>query len=410
MKSAKTPQPIFVVIPGAEKWALWKWVDSEGQCIAQAESPSALSPPHEATICLPANETATAAIWLTTSDETMIVEMGSLQAEALFSHEKGGSVKAFQSIRHEDSRILIFALIAPAEPRCLEGISFAARCVPAVTAFAFMPDALTVFRELDTIVAVLTTDEHPVGILQLGARTLDVSAAGELLCLIMRLSAEGIARNTSTVIVWSEPTEPGFSECLEKVGISCQKGERGSPRIPVSDIDLSPTRFIRAKRREQWMRKIRLGGLASLVVVSLITLAWFVGYAWIEFEYHRLESDNASLHPEATDLKAAADRWFALEPAINPRQFALEHLFQFASRLPEKGVRLTLFRMDAKGFLVTGEADKPAQVIEYQGGLAAAPELAALKLTMPPPKIMQDNIARFEILAARKGATHEASK
>src|SRR5882757_1286708 len=207
MKRTKTPPQIFVVLPGVKDWELWRWRGSEGKCVAQAESPSALHPPHDSTICLPAAETASAAIWLTTADESMIAEMSSLQAEALFPRDNDENLKASRSIRREESRILVFVVSSPADPPSLKGISLAARCVPAFSVFAFPPNSLTIFRELGALVAVLTSGDHPFGVLRLGASTLNSSAASELLCFVMRLSAERVAHDITSAGVWSEPFE-----------------------------------------------------------------------------------------------------------------------------------------------------------------------------------------------------------
>jgi len=406
MKRSGKPQHSHVVLPGAQEWQLWRWTGTEAHCVASADSVSALRASSDATICLPSSETACFAIWLTTTEQSMVPEMARLQAEARFPREVDEDVRAAKAVGSEEARILALVVIAPPDPPSLQGIFLAARFAPAFSAYPFPADSLTVLRELDCLLAVATREGEPVGLSRLGASRLDASAATELICFAMRLSAEGLSPELTSVAIWAEPFDDPFSSQLERAGLSCQSRERPAPRIPGPELDLSPERFVMARKREHLMKKVRRGLIAAVGAFSLALAAWFVRYGWLEFQYHRLIAANAALSPEASKLREAANRWYALEPSINPRLFGLERLNQFASRLPDQGVRLTLFRMDAKGILLSGEADRPAQVVEYQGALAAAPELAALKLTMPPPKIMQDNIARFEVLGATKGTAN----
>jgi hypothetical protein len=409
---------ISVVVPGAANWELWQWADGgDGRCVAEANTPAALNAPRDATICLPAADVAASAIWLSTKDDAMVAEMAALQAVAVFHRDPEEGLFACCVVRREEARSLAFAVSAETDPPSLADVSLASQCTPSFCARAFASDTVTVYRELGALIAVVTSGEQPVGMLRLGSAVLDGGAAAELQCFVLRLEAEGIAEVKNAVLL-EEPKgdfrwpmfdgRPGF-------GIPSQPsvGTAGGQRppavcVPRANLAFVPQRFREAMKRERARQKLRLVSVAVACAAGIFLAIFFVRYGWLEFQCHRIEAQNAALRPEAAKLQAEAARWEALEPAVNPDLFAIEWMHQFSSRLPQKGVRLTLFHLDEKELTVTGEADRAAQAVAYQEELAGAPQLAALHLSMPPPKLLPNDLASFEITGLPKGgASHE---
>lgn len=398
----KPTKTVVVVVPGDAAWELWQWSPNPIR-IREAETPGALNPPRDAIVCLPSSELSAAALWLSTKDEARIPQMADLQAEAVF-HGGQEHARNWRTVRQDEQRTLVLVVQSPADPRSLADISMAAQCVPLTSAFRFEQDSITLYRELGKWIAVATAGPSVVAFTRLGETELDAGTAAELRALRLRLSAEQVAF-IAGVVVWDEPQTEEFARTLQRQGLACRYVERPLPNVPSGEMNLLPLRFTAAKNRHDAITRLYSGALIFGGILALLLLAFLGRYGWMEWEYHHFTSGNAAIRAEADSLRDAASSWDSLQPAINPNAFALEWLHQFAIGLPDKGVRLTRFHMDAKGNLtLTGEADGAGLIVEYQNTLAATPKFAVLHLNMPPPQIQANNLARFEITAGRKGA------
>jgi hypothetical protein len=88
---------------------------------------------------------------------------------------------------------------------------------------------------------------------------------------------------------------------------------------------------------------------------------------------------------------------------VDPEQSGVEVLYRCSRHLPSKGVRFTLFQIKGGSVLLVGEGDNVSGVVELQNKLANDKELAEYRWKMPPPRILPNNVARFEISGDRLG-------
>jgi hypothetical protein len=68
--------------------------------------------------------------------------------------------------------------------------------------------------------------------------------------------------------------------------------------------------------------------------------------------------------------------WRDLLPALDPKLYPLEVLFQVAAALPEDGVRLTLFQMSPREVMINGEVTSIPVALRFQEAVTQNQDLA----------------------------------
>jgi hypothetical protein len=169
------------------------------------------------------------------------------------------------------------------------------------------------------------------------------------------------------------------------------------PSLPAVRSKLLPPEvsILHAKRR----RRRRIGsGIGFLAGLYLLGIAAFVGYLyWQRHVAAALRRQIQEQEPTVAAIQKTAERWRQVEPAINPKLYPVELLYQASSLLPPDGMRLTRFELEKGKVIIRGEASTAPAVFKFAEDIKARPELQMFNWQMPSPSLRPDGRAEFAI-------------
>lgn len=396
MKSPKIQQR-FLAIPAAEDWGLWVF-DQAGKPTmrSSAELCSGLNPPPEALIALPSLRTIAIPMILAATKQEELRDMIILQLE-------GRGIGPFECmeysvLRASDHESVVTAWVLPTVPADLADVGMIARCLPSAFALPLADEACTIWREANRWSCAVKSDGKVVAVQTLGANQVGDDMKSEVLCLLAQLLKEKIlTRDIREIVIWNASEDPP-KDWLHPV-----RQEKMPEPVWPEGPGFFPGVFAERKATQARQRLIRRSLAFAALVFALVALG-FVGHtAWLWQNHRQTTSRLAELTPQMSQIKQTADTWNAVAPAVDPEQSGVEILYRCSRHLPSKGVRFTLFQIKGGTVLLVGEGDNVSGVVELQNKLANDKELAEYRWKMPPPKILPNNVARFEISGDRLG-------
>ena len=195
-----------------------------------------------------------------------------------------------------------------------------------------------------------------------------------------------------TLSAWSEPLaallRAPVRELLATPGIEPPPGEA---------VDLTPETW-RAEQ-SRWERSLRLrrriGVAAADYVVILLAVLGDLGFQ--SGRLNALRKEAATLQPQVDAVIDRQTRWKELAPAVEPRRFAVELLFQAWQNLPTPETRITRFDLAQNQFMLEGETPDAQQAVEFAEKLKKAPELSDFRFEAGQPVILPNEHAQFRI-------------
>ncbi len=149
----------------------------------------------------------------------------------------------------------------------------------------------------------------------------------------------------------------------------------------------------RGARAVQWRH--RLIGAAVLYVLAI--LAAFAYLAWLKAEARKITTQYAAAQPVLKFVQGEQTRWRTLAPAVDPSRYAVELLYQASKNLPNDGIRITEFDLQATQWRVVGEAPTANLAIDYVSKLKEEKELGAFVIDAKPPTLLPNEHAQFTI-------------
>jgi len=168
--------------------------------------------------------------------------------------------------------------------------------------------------------------------------------------------------------------------------------------MPEGDvIDLTPESWRTEQACKERFRKRRSQLVIAAAVYAAILIAALV---YLEIQNGRLEAlkkEAATLQPRVDAVVDQQALWKALEPAIDPRRFAVELLFQTCQSLPTPDARITRFDLAQNQFMVEGETPNAQQAVEFGEKLKGQPALSDFRFESGQPVILANEHAQFRI-------------
>ncbi|MEA3212074.1 MAG: Type pilus assembly protein PilM [Chthoniobacter sp.] len=224
---------------------------------------------------------------------------------------------------------------------------------------------------------------------------LDVAALLELLPQMM-LSAEmeGVPTACSSIRLdrdltsLSEPLRDLFELPVELIALDALPEPRGN---------LVPTAWQADSRRLERAERIKQQLLLAAVMYLLGVAVAFVYLAWLKRDAQKLALQFAAAQPQLEFIQSRERRWNELRPAIDPRLYTVEILYQAHKNLPSEEVRITEFNQTTGKWTIIGEAPSANLAIEFVEKLKAEKELEAWRITAAPPTLLKGEQAKFSI-------------
>ena len=411
----KTPrQPRRAIYrPAAAGWQ--KWEQGEGAAwtmAAEAAEMADLKPASGGLIAVPVRRAFSLAVWVPADDPALFADLVFTQLElrGLAGRSRETTSFSWQEVAREGNEALLHAVILPANlaPQYWHGDVASYAVSPACLPLA--PDTITVWEEEGGWVAAVTRGDKLLHFQPLTEKTLSPAMALEIWLMIAPLDAGRMLTGGSHIDVYYQGDRApdlsdwrsagGFEVTAQKFPAPVWPAVEGCTPLPVQEVQ-------RAKETGARRQKIALFAAAAYF---LVVLALAANTLWLWWRAESLRKAIAAESGEVESVRAAMQRWNAIEPALNPPAYPLEVLYQAARLLPKDGVRLTLFQMNLDRVVLAGEASTLQAAQRFQEDVRKNPDLAGYDWTMENPRPLPTGSARFQIDGLRHGAATETGE
>jgi Type IV pilus assembly protein PilM len=164
-----------------------------------------------------------------------------------------------------------------------------------------------------------------------------------------------------------------------------------------TELNLLPPQWreqrARQERRGQWRKRIgfALAGYVALVLLFCLHL----GY--LKFRAAQLDAQIRRDAGPTAFVRATADQWKALAPAIDPHFYPIEILRHLFDSLPSPDVRITQYTQSARQISIEGEANTAALAYQFADKIKKNPDLQSFIFDMPAPRILPNDHAQFRL-------------
>jgi len=348
---------------------------------------------------VPARQVVSVPLWLDSDDPAVVDAAVLLEMEVRgFASEGVLPDTSVRQITRENGRTLVVVAVFPADFEKRFPDVAAQRYDVSAALLPLDEDALTIWREGGEYVAAYTRGRDLVH-----WSTWDAAASGRevqtwLKSATLSLLASGvITRRPRHVVV-----DDGLS--VSDLGFDHSPIVRplGPPALEMARCDWRPASAIDAERRQLGRARFRRIAFAVGVAYALVICVAGGYLAWLDVQASRLSSEVDVLQAEATQIQPMIRQWQSVGPSIDSRRFPLEILRQVVESLPPQGIRLTIFDVAPDRVTIEGEAISASHAAKYFETVSHQAGMADIDWQMPPPALLPNNTARFQIVGASR--------
>jgi len=406
----KSPRQIRRALfrPASAGWQKWEQ-DEVGAWSMKGEAAdlAALKPEAGALVAVPVRRAFSLAVWVPAEDPTLFGDLMFTQLElrGLAGRSRETTSFSWQEVAREGNEALLHAVILPSNlaPRYWHGdvteYAVSPSCLP------LAPDAVTVWQEEEGWVAAVTRGDRLLHFQPLAEKAPSSQMALEIWLMLAPLEA-GLMRSGSggVTLYYQGAAVPDLSDWRSAGGIDVAAKKFPPPARPPAPLDCVPLPVRDLQRTKQVGARRQKIVLLAAAAYFVLVLALAANTLWLWWRAESLRSTIAGEAGEVDAVRAAMQRWSAIEPALDPVGYPLEILYQAARLLPKDGVRLTLFQMNVDRLVLAGEASTLQAAQRFQQDVRKNPDLAAYDWTMENPRPLPTGSARFQIDGVRHGA------
>jgi len=412
MKNPRQPRRA-IYRPAAAGWQKWEQGEGEAWTLAgEAAEMADLKPAPDGLIAVPVRRAFSLAVWVPADDPALFADLVFTQLElrGLAGRTRETTSFSWQEVAREGNEALLHAVVLPANlaPQYWHGdvtsYAVSAACLP------LAPDAVSVWEEEGGWVAAVTRGDKLLHFQPLTEKTPSPAMALEIWLMIAPLDAGRMLTGSARIDVYHQRDQApdlsdwrsagGFEVTAQKFPAPVWPAVEGCTPLPVQEVQ-------RTKETGARRQKIALFAAAAYF---LVVLALAANTLWLWWRAESLRKAIAAESGEVEAVRAAMQRWNAIEPALNPPAYPLEVLYQAARLLPKDGVRLTLFQMNLDRVVLAGEASTLQAAQRFQEDVRKNPDLAGYDWTMENPRPLPTGSARFQIDGLRHGAATETGE
>ena len=403
---------IRVLLPGEQAWDVWS-MDRTSASLLESNKPltevtGRLRSP--AIFGLPLQHVVVVSVWLATTDASLMEDMLALQLEkrGLISRSRPGEPVDFRVIARKEERSLLAVTVLQADfPDEL--------CVGRVSEYRLSADFfvlprnhLILWKELGRTVLAFTREHELVYAQSMSPDILSGQLVQEVTCTALALEGDGTLPAIEGVMDWGRHAPDDVRELGRVLGCASAQAVRPNPHLAEMKRKLLPQpvkleqQMMSSKKRN---RRIMFGVGAAYVLILMLVLGQL---GWGLWQQHKLEAELSLHRSEVAAIRRVAHQWDVLEPAILPDGYPVETLYRCVRHLPQEGVRLVSFNQAGKRVLLAGEAKSAPAVYKFCDDLKKDPDLTDFEWVMPPPKLLPNDSAQFQIEGRPRNArTHK---
>lgn len=394
--------------PASAGWQKWEQ-DEAGAWSEKGEAAdlSALKPEAGALVAVPVRRAFSLAVWVPAEDPSLFGDLMFTQLElrGLAGRSREMTSFSWQEVAREGHEALLQAIVLPSNlaPRYWHGdvteYAVSPSCLP------LAPDAVTVWEEEEGWVAAVTRGDRLLHFQPLAEKTPSAQMALEIWLMLAPLDAGRMLRGDGRVTLYYHGAAvPDLSGWRGAGGIDVAVEKFPPPVWPTAPLGCLPLPVRDLQQTKKTGARRQKIALLAAAVYFVLVLALAANTLWLWWRAESLRATIAGEAGEVDAVRAAMQRWGAIEPALDPVGYPLEVLYQAARLLPKDGVRLTLFQMNVDRVVLAGEASTLQAAQRFQEDVRKNPELTAYDWTMENPRPLPTGSARFQIDGVRHGA------
>lgn len=387
-----------------------KWEQDEAGAWSEtgwAADLSELKPEAGAMVAVPVRRAFSLAVWVPADDPSLFGDLifTQLELRGLAGRSRETTSFSWEEVVREGSDALLHAVVLPSNlaPRYWHGevteYAVSPSCLPLAA------DAVTVWEEEGGWVAGVMRGDRLLHFQPLAEKMPSAQMALEIWLMQARLDAGRMLSGSGRVTLYYQgAAAPDLSDWRSTGGLEVAVEKFPPPVLPAAPLDCLPLAVRDLQRtKETGMRRQKIV-LWVAAVYFVLVLALAANTIWLWWRAEALRSTIAGEVGEVDAVRAAMQRWGAIEPALDPVGYPLEVLYQAARLLPKEGVRLTLFQMNVDRVVLAGEASTLQAAQRFQEDVRKNPDLTAYDWTMENPRPLPTGSARFQIDGVRHGA------
>lgn len=155
--------------------------------------------------------------------------------------------------------------------------------------------------------------------------------------------------------------------------------------------------------KESRRRIVSVVMLTGVLYAVLFALGWWY-LRGLELQAATLEESVALTRGPAAEVKATAQRWRSLEPAIDVQRYPLVQLSHITGLMPPSGIVLKKFEAKPTEIDLRGDARDLQTAAQFLEDLKKHPKLGRFTWEMPTPD-MKNKIASFKIQGKLEGGS-----
>lgn len=155
--------------------------------------------------------------------------------------------------------------------------------------------------------------------------------------------------------------------------------------------------------RERRRRLVSVLMLTAVLYAVLFAMGWWY-LRNLQDEAAALEQSVALTREPAAEVKRTAQRWRALEPAIDVQRYPMLQLSHITGLMPPSGVVLKRFEAKPSEIELRGDARDLQTAAQFLEDLKKHPKLGRFTWQMPTPD-MKNKIASFKIQGKLEGGS-----
>jgi len=277
--------------------------------------------------------------------------------------------------------------------------------------FHFPSDALVITRQFGRLVIAAGKNGQLVHAHCVGPAETPLSGlAPELVSTAQGLQSTGLHDGVRRIVLWGDFAADqiaglqqliGWQVGREEVQLAASSSHGGSTSIEVgsSTTKLLPGPVRMAKAKSQRRRSLIRWALIGLGVYLLGVLVLLLVSRSAANQRGKLQVELERVEPAAIEVKAMAERWRAMAPITDHRQFPMFVLGEITQVMPPGGIDLEEFRTDKNSIRVRGAARDAQAAFRLLEDLRSTPSLSIYDWEMPQPRMNNNNTADFDITA-----------
>ncbi len=390
-----------ILLPGEEIWELWCIDTVKGVYFLESSPDLSTLAPRAKVLALPSRYVFSIPIWLTTTDETLVKDLLQVQLEKRGFRNRPNHelIWDYTLVDKRETQSLILTVILPHNlPPQFTRHPEISYYPPLASIFPLVPQSLTLWKELGRWCVAASPQGNLAYFQDLGNTRLTAQTVTQLVMLRYELYAQDVLPEIDVIQIYGLADQ----EELDAIGLAFDCSIQMQPRpLPIWNPQRSfalipePVQIARQARarKQQRLLYLKIAAILYIIFLSITTLY----YAITSIQAHQIKKEQIAKDPIVKKIQESAQKWQALEPAISPDYYPFELLWRASQSLPEDGVRWTLFELQDKKIIITGEARNAPVASKYLDDLKQNPQLRDFSWVMPPPRLLPNDSAQFQI-------------